>query len=108
MRYVVHVTKKAERDLDDAAEYIRTKLSNPEAAYNLVLRARRVFNDLTVFPESNRIVDEPILSSWGIRFTMVKNYFAFYIISGETVHIVRFLHSRRDWAYILRQGIELD
>ncbi len=108
MRYIVHVTKKAQKDIDNAAEYIRTSLSNPQAAYNLVLKARQVFNNLTAFPESNRIVSDSVLSSWGIRFAVVNNYLAFYIIVDDTVHIVRFLYSRRNWAYILKQGIDLE
>ncbi|MCD7770994.1 MAG: type II toxin-antitoxin system RelE/ParE family toxin [Oscillospiraceae bacterium] len=108
MRYSVHVTKKAQTDMDNTAEYIRTTLSNPQAAYNLVLKTSQVLDTLAAFPESNRIVDDALLRSWGIRFAMVNNYLAFYVIIDDTVHIVRFLYSRRNWAYILKQGIDLE
>ena len=46
---------------------------------------------------------------WGIRFTLVKNYIAFYVVSEEnhTIYIVRFLYGKRDWINILKQGFSL-
>ncbi len=108
MNYNVHVTKKATADVIEAADYIELNLRNPTAADNLIDDFERKVATLGEFPERNRIVEEPVLKSWGIRFAIVKNYLAFYIIVEDTVHVVRFLHSRRDWAYILRQGINLE
>ncbi len=108
MNYTVHVTKKAREDVIKAADYLEFNLRNPTAADNLIDSFEIKVATLRDFPERNRIVDEPMLRSWGIRFVMVKNYLAFYTVTGDTVHVVRFLHSRRDWAYILKQGIDLE
>ena len=55
-------------------------------------------------------MDDPVLKAWGIRFTLVKNYIAFYVISenNHTVYIVRFLYGKRDWITILKQGFSLE
>ena len=41
---------------------------------------------------------------WGIRFTIVMNYLAFYTVDGatQTVHIVRFLCGKSNWITILK------
>ncbi|MCD8005804.1 MAG: type II toxin-antitoxin system RelE/ParE family toxin [Oscillospiraceae bacterium] len=108
MNYRIHVTKKASKDVVEAADYIEFNLRNPTAADKLVDDFERKISTLSEFPDRNRIVDDPILKSWGIRFAMVNNYLAFYIIVDDIVHVVRFLYSRRNWAYILKQGINLE
>jgi plasmid stabilization system protein ParE len=55
-------------------------------------------------------VEDPVLNAWGIRLTLVKDYLAFYVISEDEkrVCIVRFLHSRQNWAAILRHGFSFE
>jgi len=67
-------------------------------------------NALADFPEQFELADDPVLKSWGIRFTTVKNYLAFYVIDEEKriIHIIRFLYGKRDWMPILRGGYSLD
>ncbi|MCD8119785.1 MAG: type II toxin-antitoxin system RelE/ParE family toxin [Lachnospiraceae bacterium] len=110
MSYYVHVTRQTERDLDDAAEYIAFTLLNPDAAYQLLVSANKVLSSLDENLQRNRRVDDPILSAWGVRFVMIKNYLAFYVIEEErnTVHIIRFLYAKRNWVHILKQGISLE
>lgn len=109
MSYRIHITSAAERDLNRAADHIEFVLKNPKAADDLLDEAERQINSLSEFPEKFRLVDDTVLSSWGIRFVIVKNYLAFYTISEEThtVIIVRFLFQKSNWNAILRQGIPL-
>lgn len=60
-------------------------------------------------PEKFRLVDDPVLASWGIRFVIVNNYLAFYTIDTEmqTVIVVRFLYKKSNWNSILRQGFSI-
>ena len=60
-------------------------------------------------PQRYRIVDDPVLSSWEIRFIKVNNYLAFYTIdeNKQLVIIVRFLYQKSNWAFILHHGIPL-
>ena len=110
MSYSIHITRAAERDLNSAADYIDQVLLNPQAADDLLDEADVQIGELSEFPEKYALVDDPVLRAWGIRFAMVKNYLAFYIISEQenTIFIVRFLHGKRDWVSILKQGFSLN
>lgn len=110
MTYNIHITRAAEKDLNSAADYIEFMLLNPQAVDDLLDEAERKLSELSTFPEKFALVDDPVLKAWGIRFTLVKNYIAFYVISEEnrTIYIVRFLYRKRDWASILKQGFSLE
>ena len=60
-------------------------------------------------PEKLRLVDDPVLAVWGIRFIRVNNYLAFYTIDEDkkVVIIVRFLYQKSNWNTILRQDFSL-
>ena len=77
MTYQIHITKTAERDLAGAADYIEYTLKNPSAADNLLDKAEEKISALSDFPQIHAIVDDPVLSAWGIRFTVINNYLAF-------------------------------
>jgi plasmid stabilization system protein ParE len=104
MNYQIHITGKAEQDLTQAADYIEFSLLNPEAADALLDKADTEISALSSMPQKHQLVDDPLLSTLGIRFILVNNYIAFYIIDEpkKTVHIVRFLYQKRDWLHILK------
>ena len=109
MTYQVCITKTAEKDLSSAADHIEFVLKNPKAADDLLDEANAQINSLDEYPERCKVVDDSILNSWGIRYIIVKNYLAFFIINEEKkeVIIVRFLFQKSNWNSILRQGIAL-
>ncbi|MCP1109666.1 toxin ParE1/3/4 [Lachnospiraceae bacterium PF1-21] len=104
MNYYIHITAAAERDMERSADYIEFVLKNPQAADNLLDEAERQINALTQFPEKFALVDDKLLASWGIRFTKVDNYLAFYIIAEEEqqIYVIRFLYGKSNWASILK------
>jgi plasmid stabilization system protein ParE len=111
MNYNIHITFKAERDLGEAADYIEFNLRNSQSADDLLDKAAEEINSLSSMPQRFRLVDDPVLASWGIRFITVNNYLAFYIIDEDshTVHILRFLYAKRNWISILQnEPISLD
>lgn len=108
MNYHIHITKTAERDLVNVADYIEYTLKNPSAADDLLDVAAKKISELSIFPEVHSIVDDPILSAWEIRFIVINNYLAFYRIVGDTVFVIRFLYRKRDWISVLKQGQELN
>ena len=110
MNYDIYITAAADADLNKAADYIDHILLNPQAADDLLDEAERQINDLSTFPEKYSLVEDPVLNAWGIRLTLVKDYLAFYVISEDEkrVCIVRFLHSRQNWAAILRHGFSFE
>ena len=106
MKYHIHVAEAAERDVEDAARYIMVSLKNPVAAADLLTEFDRAVRSLEKMPERYRLADDMVLASWGIRYAQVKNYLAFYTVSSETatVHIIRFLYGKSDWAFLLRSS----
>ncbi len=109
MKYNIHITSTAERDIMSAADYIEFTLKNPDAADNLLKLTEKQINSLSEMPDCFRIVDDPILASWELRFIIVNNYLAFYTIDEEhqLVIVVRFLYQKSNWNSILRGGILL-
>jgi len=109
MSYNIHITSAAERDLIRAADHIEFVLKNPKAADDLLNEAEKQINSLSDFPKKFRLVDDPVLASWGIRFVIVNGYLAFYIISEEEnlIIVVRFLFQKSNWNVILRQSFSL-
>lgn len=109
MTYNKHITATAERDILNASDHIEFSLKNPKAADELLEEVDTQINSLANFPHRFQIADDPILASWKIRFIIIKNYLAFYVISEETkqVIIVRFLFQKSNWTAILRQGFPL-
>lgn len=65
---------------------------------------RRKIGALAEFPHKFEVVSDKLLSLWGIRFTIVMNYLAFYTVDDatQTVHIVRFLYGKSNWITILK------
>ena len=59
---------------------------------------------LAEFPHKFEVVSDKLLALWGIRFTIVMNYLAFYTVDDatQTVHIVRFLYGKSNWITILK------
>ena len=104
MKYEIQITEKAEKDLAEAADYIEFHLLNPKAAGDLLDQVESEILALSSMPQKFKLVDDPVLHAWGIRFTMVKNYMVFFVIdeAAKTVHILRFLYGKRDWISILQ------
>ena len=79
-------------------------LKNPTAADKLLDVADEKIGALAEFPHKFEVVSDKLLSLWGIRFTIVMNYLAFYTVDDatQTVHIVRFLYGKSNWITILK------
>ena len=104
MKYTLHITQKVESDIIKVADYIEYNLLNPQAADDLLDMTEEVLGNLTDMPQIHQLVEDPVLKAWGIRFVLINDYLAFYIIYEDTnsVFIVRFLHGKRNWIAILK------
>lgn len=109
MSYNIHITATGEHDILRAADYIEFTLKNPTAADHLLDAVTEQINSLGDMPEKLRLVDDPVLANWEIRFVIINNYLAFYTIDKEKqmVIVVRFLYQKSNWNSILRQGFSL-
>ena len=110
MNYEVRITRAAENDLNEAADYIEFVLLNPQAADDLLDTVEETLPTLAQYAQRYALVDDPVLRTWGIRFVQLKNYLAFYTISEEEqkVYIVRFLYGKRNWISILKNGFSIE
>lgn len=110
MNYEVHITRAAENDLNEAADYIEFVLLNPQAADDLLDTVEETLPTLAQYAQRYALVDDLVLRTWGIRFVQIKNYLAFYTISEEEqkVYIVRFLYGKRNWISILKNGFSME
>ncbi len=110
MTYRIHITRIAEQDLNDAADYIEYILKNPSAADHLLELVESRISTLETNPEIHAIVDDPVLKAWEIRFVVINNYLAFYTIDEleGIVYVVRFLCGKRELITILKQGISFE
>ena len=109
MSYQLHITSTAEHDIMRAVDYIECTLKNPTTADTLLDVVTKQIGTLSDFPQMFRLVDDPVLASWQIRFVIINNYLAFYTIDEEkqTIIVVRFLYQKSNWCTILRQGFSL-
>ena len=105
MRYELHISTAAERDIEEAADYIDYVLKNPQAADALLDAIDEVLPSLQENPQRISIV-EPVLRTWEIRFIRIKNYLVFFRVDDEnaSVVIVRFLYAKRNWWTILKNS----
>ena len=107
MNYHLHITSVAQRDISQAADYIEFILKNPKAADDLLEETDQKINALLPFSREHPIVEDKLLAAWGIRFTQIKNYLAFYVVEENQVTVIRFLYAKSDWISILKVGFPL-
>ena len=107
MSYQIHITRKAERDIIEAVDYIEFTLLNPQASDHLIDEVDEEIHKLADMPRKFKIVDDSILASWGIRMIVISSYLAFCIIdeNSKTVHIIRFLYQKRNWISLLHKEL---
>lgn len=110
MSYEIRITTAAEKDIENAADYIERVLYNPQAVDALLDAIETKVANLADFPQQFSVVDDSVLRTWGIRFAQVKNYLIFYTVSEQDkrVDILRFLYGKRDWASILGQELSME
>ncbi len=101
MKYKIKITDKALSDIEQAVFYIKDELHNLTAANNLLDLSMQQIQNLSNFPFSNPLVDDDFLRQVGFRFLVIKNFLAFYIVTEDTVKIIRFVYKKRNWSDIL-------
>ena len=101
--YFLNITDIAEQDILSAVKYIADVLKAPVAANHLLDEIERYEGILETTPNIYPFVPDERLAEKGLKFVTVKNYILFYIINENenTVDVIRFLHSRRDWLNLL-------
>lgn len=78
-----------------------------DAADTLLEETDQKINALLPFPQEHPVVEDKLLAAWGVHFIQIKNYFAFYIVEGNQVTVIRFLYAKSDRVSILKTGFPL-
>ena len=94
---VVTISRAARNDLIQIRDYIRDELTNPDAAQRIVQLLRQQEEKLAVMPERGKPLDALLNVHTEYRFLICENYRIFYLYDGETVEIVRILHTLQDY-----------
>ncbi len=96
--YEVVYLPKARTQLMDAAVYIATELTAPDAAENLLSAVDEQVAMLCTHPYRHPVYRVLHAMKHEIRFFPVKNYLVFYVVKEEQkkVEIWRFLHQRQN------------
>lgn len=87
MSYSIHITATAERDMINASSHIEFVLKNPKAADDLLDAAELKISSLVDFPQKFKLVDDPVLASWGVRFVVVNGYLEKTCLWCRSFHI---------------------
>ncbi len=96
--YEIVYLPTAKNQLTNAAIYIATELSAPDAAMNLLNAVDEEISQLGMHPYRHPVYPAMYAMKHEIRFFPVKNYLIFYVVKEEqkTVEIWRFLHQRQN------------
>lgn len=102
--YRISISDTAKQDIRDAVAYLKYNLQEPVIAEKTAKKILDAISTLEDMPERIGTVNDEYLAERQIRGLQVKNYTAFFRIDefGKSVEVVRVLHSRRDWATLLR------
>lgn len=93
----VTVSKAARNDLMQIRAYIRDELSNPDAAQNIIRMLRQGIEKLADMPERGKPLDTVLMVHTEYRFLVCENYRIFCLCDGETVEVVRVLHTLQNY-----------
>ena len=102
-KYTVVVTKAAEDDLAGIADYLSSRLGNPEAALEPLGDFGHLVDSLETLPSAHAVVRDELLTLAGYRWSAVGSYMAFFTIDEESssVNVERVLHGRMNWHAIV-------
>ena len=98
--YRVIVTPEAQRDIRDIVLYIARELGAPQTALHLEQSLRAEIKTLAKMPKRIKTVDEQSWKDAGIRRTLVKKYYVYFIVDDEagSVKVIAVIYVGRDQA----------
>lgn len=101
MAFKVEYLEIANRDIEEAVEYLVSTLDAVTAAENLLEELDSTVRTICDFPFAYQhySTSRPLRDE--IRWAPVKNYILYYTVKKDVIEIRRFLHRRRD-----RQNID--
>ena len=92
-KFRVRITRAAERDLEEAWEFIAQ--DSPEEAEKFIRRLEEHIDTLERFPERCPLIAENEILGTRYRHFVYGNYRSVFRIAGKTVYVLRVIHGSR-------------
>ena len=105
MDYRIDITEPAERDMFEILTYITETLKEPLAAKRIYRTIRDEILSLSFMPLRYPVIPEQPYRKADVRKLVVENYIVFYLVSGDTVTVLRVLYNRREWHTLLNESL---
>lgn len=100
-KYIVEVSKTANKDLQRIITYIRNSLFDDIIADKYKVLFKQKLLNLENIAGSMPILDKTLTGHDNIRKVNVKNYIIFYTIDENKVTVLRIGHAFMDWEKFL-------
>ena len=104
MTYTVQLTDQAKTDLRGIYEYIALTLLEPETAKNLTRRIISGLHSLKEMPNRYPVYQDEPWRSRGLRRINIENFSSFYLVTEDSVQVIRIMYKRRDISNILKES----
>lgn len=103
-KYRILLTKNAKDDLIEIRNYITYDLLSPDISKKFIYGLRKSISQLYYFPYKFPQIETKYIDGQSYRYMPYKNFLIFYEIKEleYTIHILRILYKKRNWAEILR------
>ena len=103
IKYDIHITESAQKDLENIYFYISENLFENETAINIINELKEKIFSLDIMPGRYGLVNDFSLAKMGYRHVTVKNYIILYLIDKKkkVITIARIVHGRMDYAKYL-------
>lgn len=95
-KYDVKITSRALADMEAIYNYIADVLQAPDTALAQYNRIAEAIESLQAFPNRCKLFDSQPEHDMGLRQLIVDNYSAIYVVSENTVTVLRVLYSASD------------
>ncbi len=93
------VSDAAREDLNQVFDYIQA--DNPTAAEKFLNQIEASLSTLSSFPSRGKLARDESLRARDYRILVIGEYLAFYRIQGSAVNIIRVIHGRRHYTFLL-------
>lgn len=97
----LHLSPKAQDDLREIKDYIRTDLQNSSAALAVVSKITADIRMLRTFANAGTPLSSIVNIETDYRFFVSGNYMSFYRIYEGEVYVDRVLYARSDYLRVL-------
>ena len=101
-KYIVEISKAANKDLQKIIVYIRDSLFDDIIADKYKVLFKQELLNLESIAGSMPILDKDLTGHDNIRKVNVKNYIIFYTIDENKVTVLRIGHTFMDWEEFLK------